>query len=86
MEEKLYLINFNFRSGEYEVSLQRLIKDESTDKDSVAHDYLMDYYGNTEYNEDESTYEISCGEAVLTLNEIKEISKEEYNILSKYLQ
>ena len=63
--QKLYLVTFEFISGEYEQGFHRLLYAENAKEvDKQVHEYLKDYYGdgNTSEIDDDVYYYGSYGE------------------------
>lgn len=87
MRTHYYFIAFNFIQGEYNVVIKNVFKSESEDKEALAHDYLMSYYGPeaTSYDEEYNWYGMDCDSVIMNLDRIQEIPVEDYEILKNYL-
>lgn len=82
-----HLVRFEVSIGEYSLSLARVIFGYEEDSNVVAHQYLMNYWGeeNTQCEETNKLYFAWDEEIVMTQLAAHTITKEEYEVLNKYL-
>ena len=82
------LLQIEERILEYSNVLNVLLEDNTKRRlSTIAHHYLKDFYGtDTEVDTSfgEKSYSNDWGDRISTLNYIREIPKEDYDVLSKY--
>ena len=85
---KYYILYYTVRDGENEYIRMALeVQDALRDPDELLDEYLKDFFGeDTKYDEENNCY--YSGDGLRAVQEIcvKEVSEDEYIILSKYLR
>ena len=94
---KYAFLNIKIISGEYEFSSMGVHEmPNGTNLDEFALDYLSDFYGSPDEPETELEIEeakdhhsnyrsFNGGEVAARVKEVREITEEEYNVLSKFI-
>jgi hypothetical protein len=75
------------RTGEYEFEQRSTHTcEDNEDIDKILDDYIQDYYSNEcEDMFDNEEYYFFGGEVAVSLNNVTEITKEEYEVLRKFI-
>lgn len=83
--KKFIFLTVKIQNGEYEYYSSSLHKiGESKDKNQFAEKHAKTFYSNFSH-EDDGTYYFNAGEVATQLYEVKEITENEYNVLSKFI-
>ena len=82
---KYVFITLRVRNGDYDFESKSVheIKSE-IDGSDFAEKYASDFYGDKSY-EDNGRYYFNGGEVAVDVRRAQEITKEEYNVMSKFL-
>lgn len=80
-EKYYYLIEFNITIGEYQERITRIFESYCKTKEA-QHDYLMDYYSNSEF--EDGIYVVDDWEAAIKPLKIKELSEKQYKTLKEF--
>ena len=84
---KYYFKEIGVRTGEYEFELKSTHTcDEDQDINNILDEYIQDFYGGEcEDMFDNEEYYFFGGEVAVCLNRVTEVTKEEYEVLKKYI-
>lgn len=82
-----HLIRFEVIIGEYSLLMTRVMPSYEEDSDIIAHEYLMSYWGEerTRCEEKNKLYYAWDDEVALKQLAAHRITKQEYDVLNKYL-
>ena len=83
---KNFLITLKIRCGEYEFSSKKPLKakDQGT-ADKLADERASEFYGNPDRGNTKDGYFFDNGSLCVTVEMVREISLDEFNVLEKHL-
>jgi hypothetical protein len=86
MKKKYLFVSLHIQNGEYEhYSNSVHVVDETTDSEKFAEDHAgINFYGSENYKEDNAYYYFG-GSIAVSVNDFREISEEDFNVLSRFL-
>lgn len=84
-KKHFFLITFNITIGEFSENITKTIEADEINKHKVAHEYLLNYYADTEYDETYDNYIVSDGDWLICLIRCVEIKEDLYKTISQYV-